>query len=128
MKKGGGRAKGHAYERQIAIAFRHLFPKALRQLEYQEGLGVDLQGTGNLRIQCKRGRQYAPLNRIEEIPEEPGTIPLLVTQGDRKETLVALRLSDFLELLKNPSHVKGIEHGRDESGEDAGSPEGREAN
>ncbi len=111
MKKGGGRVKGTAFERTIAIAFRSLFPKALRQLEFQQGLGVDLQGTGNLQIQCKRGRKYASLSKIEEVPEVEGTIPLLVTQGDRKETLVALRLADFLEILKNPSYVKGIEHG-----------------
>ncbi len=111
MKKGGGRAKGTAFERTVAIAFRELFPKALRQLEFQQGLGVDLQGTGNLQIQCKRGRSYAPLTRIEEVPEVVGTIPLLVTQGDRKETLVALRLTDFLAILKDPNHVKGIDHG-----------------
>ena len=110
MKPGGGRTKGHAFERQIAIAFRCLFPKAARELtECREGLGVDLIETGNLRVQCKRGRKYAPLSKIEEIPEVEGTIPLLVTQGDRKPTLVAMRLDDFLAILKDPGHVEGVE-------------------
>lgn len=94
------RTKGLAYEREIAIALRPLFPNAKRQLEYQEGLGVDLTDTGRLRIQCKRGKKYAPLSKIQEAAGDG--IPALVTKGDRTETLIALSLEDFIQCLLNP--------------------------
>lgn len=100
------RTKGHGYERQVAQFFRVIFPGACRQLEYQEGLGVDLMNTGNLRVQCKRGKDYAPINKLDEA-RGPTGIPVLVTQADRKESLVALRLVDFLEILRNPIYALG---------------------
>lgn len=123
------RTKGHGFERLVAQAFRVIFPKAMRQLEYQAGLGVDLANTGNLRVQCKRGRQYAPFSKLEEAKGGPGFpgIPLLVTQADRKEALVALRLVDFLRILDNPLYAKGVDYGaphnpkaKDDCGKDGG--------
>jgi len=105
------RTKGHSFEREIAIALRPIFPDACRQLEYQEGLGVDLTNTGRLRIQCKRYKKYASLSAIEEA--DNGTdIPMLVTKGDRKKILVALPLEDFLKILENPRHIHHeVNHG-----------------
>lgn len=107
------RTKGHSFEREVAIAFRRLFPKAARQLEYQEGMGIDLAHTGKLRIQCKRFKNYAPLSALEEA-RGPEGIPLLVTKADRKEALVALPLKDFIEILQRPGCIynfKGEGHG-----------------
>lgn len=108
------RTKGHSFEREVAIAFREVFPKAARQLEYQEGLGVDLANTGNLRIQCKRGKGYAPISKIEEAYGDG--IPVLVTKADRKEALVALRLIDFIDILRRRIHGPFKEADHSESG------------
>lgn len=97
------RNKGLGFERTIARAFQIIFPKACRQLEYQEGLGVDIANTGRLRIQCKRFKGYAPLTKIEEAGDDG--IPVLVTKADRKPTLIALRLADFVAILKSPLHI-----------------------
>lgn len=98
------RTKGHSYEREIAIAFRKVgFKDAKRHLEYQacEAQGIDLDGTGKFKVQCKRGRGYAPINRIEEIQVDPieGGIPVLVTRADNKESMAVLTLKDFLDLV-----------------------------
>jgi hypothetical protein len=102
------RTKGHSFERDIAIKLRGVFPKACRQLEYQEGLGVDLANTGVMRIQCKAYKKYAPLAKIEEAGDTG--IPALVTKGDRKPILIALRLDDFLAILDNPNVIHGVNH------------------
>lgn len=98
------RTKGHSFERAVAVAFREVFPEARRQLEYHEDdcRGVDLQGTGRYRVQCKRFKSYAPLTAIEEVQYDElyGEVPVLVTQGDKKRALVALPLEEFLHLLK----------------------------
>jgi len=97
------RAKGHSFEREVAILFRAIYPGARRQLEYHsaDANGVDISGTGPYRIQCKRGRKYATLSKIKEVTydEFSGEVPLLVTQGDRERILVALPLEEFLRLL-----------------------------
>lgn len=102
------RTKGHSFERLIAIKFRKLFPRARRHLEYHAGdaNGIDIDNVGDFRIQCKRGKRYAPLTAIEEIQLDPieGGIPVLITQADRKEILVALPLRYFLRLLKDAGH------------------------
>lgn len=108
------RTKGHAYERAIVIKFKKLFPEAIRQLEYQEGLGVDLANTGRLRIQCKRRKNYAPMSCLEEARDGKG-IPVLVTKADRKESIVALPLVDFLAILEDPNYI----YFEDENGKEA---------
>jgi hypothetical protein len=95
------RNKGVNYEREIARKFSKLFPKARRQLEYHEddANGVDIQGTGKLKIQCKRGKKYAPITKIREI--QPSGIHLLVTKADRERDIVCLYLDDFLAIIED---------------------------
>lgn len=99
------RTKGHSFERWAAIQFRSLFPKARRHLEYHQtdATGIDLVDTGLFRVQCKRGKRYAPLTAIKEIQLDPieGGIPLLITKADKAEAMVAMPLSDFLMLIKD---------------------------
>jgi hypothetical protein len=106
------RNKGHGFERDIAIRLRDIFPNVCRQLEYQEGLGVDLANTGVLRIQCKAYKNYAPLSKIEEAGDTG--IPALVTKGDRKPILIALRLDDFISIINDPSVIHGVKNDREE--------------
>ena len=94
------RTKGHTYERETAVKFQAVFPDAKRHLEYQAGEanGVDLDNTGNLAIQCKRYKGYAPINKIFEV-DAPGKIPVLVTKADRQPDMVILPLADFIRIL-----------------------------
>lgn len=97
------RTKGHSYEREIANEFKELFPNARRQLEYneQDCNGIDLQDTGDFKIQCKRFKNYAPINCIEEVKTTSKyDIPMLVTKGDRKRSIACLYLDDLINILK----------------------------
>lgn len=102
------RTKGHGFEREVARAFVAAgYDGARRQLEYHinDAQGVDLQGTGSWRVQCKRGRKYANPNKIEEIKDLTGK-PVLVTRADDKPALAVMRLEDFLALID----IKGRAH------------------
>ncbi len=98
------RTKGHSFEREIATALRVVYPEARRLLEYhpEDAEGVDLLNTGQYRIQCKRGRKWCSLSKIEEVTADEtfGEVPILVTQGDRKRILVAMPFEEFLRLLQ----------------------------
>lgn len=95
------RQRGASYEREVAKALHKMFPKARRHLEYHalDANGVDLQDTGPFAIQCKRGRTYAPINKIKEVQCSPDMIPMLVTRADNEESLVVLSLENFIKIL-----------------------------
>jgi hypothetical protein len=104
------RAKGHGFEREIAIQFRkNGYPRACRQLEYQEGKGIDLANTGLFDVQCKRTKKYTSFSAINEIPREEGRVPLLIAKEDYGEVLVAMPLDYFFELINNQKELKNVE-------------------
>lgn len=94
------RTKGHSFERAIAKYLRILFPKAKRNLEYQEGQGVDLEGTGCFKFQLKRRKNYSPMTALFEVPKNDDNIPVLVTKADFKPILVAMYWDDFTKLME----------------------------
>ncbi len=101
MKMINSRNKGHSYEREVVRLLRRVFDTCERS---QEGSsfdrnGVDIIGTGSLRIQCKRGRKYAPISKIDEIKIEG--ISVLWTKGDRKKDVVCLYAEDFLKIIQD---------------------------
>ncbi len=100
MSGAKSRRKGHSFEREVATILKPLFPHARRKLEYhpEDAKGIDLQNTLPLAIQCKRGRNYAPIGKIEEpqIPVGSDKIPLLITKGDRTRPVAVMYLDDFL--------------------------------
>lgn len=95
------RNKGAGFERWAANQLKKHYPYCERHLEYQasQARGFDLRGTGPLRIQCKAFKQYAPISKIEEVRDVEGTIPALLTKGDRKPPVICLYFSDFLKIL-----------------------------
>ncbi len=103
IKARRSRTKGHSFEREMAIAFREIYPLARRHLENHamDANGVDLDNTGPWKIQCKRYKKYAPLSCIEEVQcdREKGEIPVLIAAADRKETLAVIPLTEFLRLV-----------------------------
>lgn len=96
------RTKGHSFERLVARYFREAgFTEAARQLEYQAGKGVDLTGTEPFAVQCKTGGTVpSPYKILAEIPKKKGQIPLAVHKVTGKDTLVTMKLGDFLKLVK----------------------------
>lgn len=99
------RTKGHGFERKIAQLFREFFPMARRKLEYQvdDIDGVDIAGTGKLRIQCKKYKSYAPISKIKEVHHKDGTIPALITAGDREPAIICIKLDDFFDIIRDPA-------------------------
>lgn len=94
------RNKGHNFERDVANRLKQVFPKAKRHLESQAdeaAKGIDLSNVGPFGIQCKAYANYAPINKIEEVNEG---IPVLITKGNNKTTVVCMYFDDWLELLK----------------------------
>jgi hypothetical protein len=99
-----GCKKGKAFEREIAIALRPVFPNARRHLENHEDdakAGADLIFTGRFRFQLKRLRKYAPIAAIKQVTAsaEFGEVPVLVTKGDHEPAMACLPLEDFVRLL-----------------------------
>lgn len=102
-KKINGAKKGKQFERDVANAIGHIFPEAQRMLEYQASvvIGVDLQGTGRFKIQCKNYQGYAPIGKISEIRAlEEGDIPVLISKGNKLPAMAVLPFKDFIELLE----------------------------
>lgn len=96
------RRKGHNFERDVARKLSAIFPTARRHLEYQDGEnnGVDITNTGNLLVQCKKKKNYAPINSINEIKPNKG-IPILITAGDRLEPMVVISMANFISILND---------------------------
>lgn len=95
------RSKGHSFEREVANAFKKVFPEARRRFEFRafDNDGIDLEGTGSLAIQCKRAKASVPIAKIEEV-RGPG-IPVLVSRVDRKPAYVTMELKHFISILED---------------------------
>jgi hypothetical protein len=92
------RQKGHNFEREIALFFRKYYPDAKRNLEYQEGMGVDIANTGDFSIQCKVGSSFSIQSALKEAVKD-GKHPLAITKRDREKVIVSMYLDDFEKLL-----------------------------
>lgn len=88
------RTKGHNFERQVVKLLQSYYPKAKRNLEYQEGMGYDIENTGILSVQCKVGKSFKIENALKEA-ERPKKIPVAITKRDREEIVVSLYWKDF---------------------------------
>jgi hypothetical protein len=88
------RRKGHNFEREVANLLKPYYPDAKRQLEYQEGLGYDIQGTGNLSIQCKVGKSFKIEKALKEAIQK-NKIPVAITKRDREDIVVSMYFKDF---------------------------------
>lgn len=106
------RRKGKAFERDVARAFRAVFPAASRTLTQQRDSGEapDIQAPG-FWVEAKNHRrvniQAAFAQAVDEAERaDSRDIPVAVTKDLRKEPLATLRLTDFLRLLLE---IKGVE-------------------
>lgn len=99
----GAAKKGKQFEREIANLLGHIFPEAERMLEYQASkvIGVDIEGTDRIKIQCKNHQNYCSIGTIHEIKiKDPNDIPVLVTKGIRMEAMAVLPFEKLVTLLE----------------------------
>lgn len=110
------RRKGHSFERKMAIAFRELWPKARRGLQYQDGAECpDVLGTPYW-VECKIGKRTnikAAMKQAEEASKD--SLPILVvTKDDREPILVTMKWDVFYDLHKRGIQVSDAEGDRPE--------------
>lgn len=113
MKPGGGRAKGHAWERSVAAMMRQLWPHARRGVDQCQNGGVlpDVTGTP-FWVECKIGRRTNIKAAVEQACEERERVgsdltPVIVTKDDHEEPLATMRLDDWWELVEEWQSLKG---------------------
>jgi hypothetical protein len=94
------RNKGKRGELEAVRALRPVFPNAARKVVNHAGAenGVDLIGTGALRVQVKNHQKYTPVTTLDSVTDTSG-IPVVMTRAFRREWRVVMRLDDFLRIL-----------------------------
>lgn len=94
--------KGKRGEREAANLLQRIYPNARRRVVNHAGVedGVDLDGTGALRVQVKRQARYVPVSTLDEIKDRSG-IPVVLTMCDRGEWRVIMRAEDLLRILED---------------------------
>ena len=112
------RTKGAAFERDIVNLLKSNGYDAARNLEQVRSGGGDISLPRWL-IECKR---YANIGRVYDWLDQAVTAasgiqkPIVIAKADRKEEIVIMRLSDFLEVMHvvesqapNTKVYKGLE-------------------
>jgi hypothetical protein len=106
------RAKGKEYERELAEAFRAVFPNARRTLSQSrdsgeapdiEVPGYWVEGKHHTRVSIRRAYEQA-IDELERFYAGVGSdghprVPIAVTKDNGKESLVTLSLVHFLDML-----------------------------
>jgi hypothetical protein len=99
------RAKGHAFEREVAATMRAVYPDAERciaQARTAAREGCDVEGTP-FWIECKVGARPDVLGAMKQATRDRGedTRPVLVVaRRDRGPTTVTMELDAFVALLR----------------------------
>lgn len=108
------RRKGATFEREIANAFREVFPDARRGIGQSRSAGEvpDVDGTP-FWIECKRGKSCSvhaamaqAVNAEQEHRAGKGQhasrrTPVAVMRRDGEDALVVMSLEDFLQLVQH---------------------------
>lgn len=98
------RVKGHSWEREVAQRIREIDPNSKRQLEYQEGMGIDIATTLPLAIQCKAMMRPNFLQAFKEaknsVKVKNGAHPVVAAKADHKGNYMLFDFEFALELLK----------------------------
>ena len=106
------RRKGKSFEREVANAFKKVYPNARRGLGQARAAGEvpDVALAGPFWIECKAHKRPNIIHALEQaegaleehLAERPGkgpSVPMAVTKADRTVPMVTLYLDAFLELL-----------------------------
>jgi len=95
------RTKGHQFERDIVNFLKEKGYDAARNLTQTRDSGGDINLPRWL-IECKR---YANIGRVYDWLDQAVTAasgiqkPIVIAKADRKEEIVIMRLSDFIEVM-----------------------------
>lgn len=95
------RTKGHQFERDIVNFLKEKGYDASRNLTQTRDSGGDINLPRWL-IECKR---YANIGRVYDWLDQAVTAasgiqkPIVIAKADRKEEIVIMRLSDFIEVM-----------------------------
>lgn len=97
------RLKGHSWEREVAIRIREIDPRAKRLLEYQEGMGIDIDTTLPISIQCKAMAKPNFIKAFNEAKngKKEGNEPIGAFKVDRKGKFMLVDFDFGIKLLKN---------------------------
>ena len=102
--------KGKRFEREIADAFRAVYPGAKRGFQFRGGGAEvpDVTGIPTWHIECKVGARPNPLAALEQAfaEAEEGRIPIAICKKDRCRTTVTMELETFLVLCANEKHCR----------------------
>jgi len=107
ISKRGCRAKGHAFERDIANRFKAIYGGRIRRGQQgRDGADApDVMGVPRFWVECKRQIKpniLAALRQAEDAADAAGDPRscVAVTKGNRDSAVVTLRLTDFLALIR----------------------------
>jgi len=96
------RRKGASYEREVAGQLAlNLGVKVQRELSQSRDGGCDLSRVGPFVIECKRRARISVYEWMEQViaAAKEREVPIVVMRADGEESLVLLRLSDFMPLM-----------------------------
>jgi hypothetical protein len=108
------RAKGRAFEREVARDLQAIYPKARRGLsQSRSGREVpDVEGAGPWWPEAKAGARpniVAALEQAEAASD--GRVPLVVAKVDRRGIIAAMRWSEMLALLTEIERLRARSEG-----------------
>lgn len=107
--------KGARYEREIASRLKEYgYEEARRTAQYcgNSGDASDVVGLPGIHIECKYSQQfkiYKWMSQAIHDSEKSGDLPTVFFRKNNAETLVCMRLDDWMELYR-AWEDKNIEH------------------
>lgn len=107
------REKGKRFERELAAALRAAgYQAAHRTAQYQGkgGNAYDIEGVPGIAIEAKHREKMALYEWIEQAvrdSEGSGLLPVVMHRRNNAETLVTMRLPDWLEIYREYSQGTG---------------------
>ena len=117
----GARAKGFQFERDIAKLFSDATGREFKRgLGQARGGGADVPDVlpsdsllaAAIHIECKRQKVCSIKAAMKQADDDIGDddkAPIVVTKDDRKDTLVTMKLDDFLPMFSAWLDTRGLE-------------------
>lgn len=117
------RTKGASYEREVCDAFgAALGVKVQRMIGQARDGGADILDVKPLKIECKRRKTLGTvmgwlaqcisavgsLDHHEPTPDGNPRVPIVVAREDQGESIVIMRLTDFLPMFIDAQKVAGL--------------------
>jgi len=96
------RDKGLNFERSICEMLRPYYPQAKRHLESQsqEAFGVDIDNSGQYKIQCKCTAKVPNIPQVFKEFKDQSQINVVIFKVTNKGTYAAFRVEDALKLMQ----------------------------